>query len=1267
MRPRLPVFFPPRARANLFLALSFALCAALMFAMRTSATFDERWPIGGTLVEDDITANTVWSEGDSPYLLTQEISVRQGVMLTIGPNVTVMFKPTARLTVRGNLEARGTEASPILFTGQNPSPGSWRGLNIFGNGIGFEATATLDHVIIEHGGITFTGANLYVNGSVVTVTNSILRDGGMHGIDTNAGGIAHVSDTHIENHPGYAMRMVDASVDPVLRRLTATGNGVNGVGLGGTNITRDHTWEAAGIPYVVEGGISVQQTALLAIEAGTEVRFKENTRLQIRGVLAGAGTVSQPIRFTGMTERPGAWRGLEIYRSGVVLLHHCDIGYGGAVEPLLEVGSNNVTIENCRLHHSAQAAVTTVGGALTIGSNRIEDNAFGIQNDNRDLMPVVDARFNWWGHASGPFHPTLNPDGQGDEVSDGVLFEPWLSSPDDTETNPGLRVRMASPHRVVPGSIEAYAISYANSTDQPVQDAVLVVSLPSYADYLDDNGGGIHWPQARQLFWRLGTLEPGEAGIVSFRVRFFSGLPANQGLQDFAQAHLAGSNAGVSEFDVEPYLTYTPTVIETETELTEAQATAERQAHPDLEAMFQQLRNEGYVYGSASRYTYNQGNPMTLIVMLDTEQGSVALVKHQGTATLTTEVTEEYLFLRDMRAGGGGIRVNLQTEVYELYGSWSDTGAFQRFLPEASSFGECMKNCVVKLIPKQGVKTITKSISSILKVGKCVAAIAGDDTLALTSCTSIIKSIPGVGEGIDLGKCNSDCQNNPKSHVCSADLQVCDSYLGDWLGIDAIATYKCDVESGRYRAPESVPCAISEKCKEGPNGPTCTTCKDEGAGGDLFAAFAVPYVGAAFVPPPTALPSAAPTWTGENVLRLIEQPWNFNVPVATQADEVADLAMDEAETMIVPVAPAAASSSPCCDVVAAKDPNAKYGPMGDVVPGQLITYRITYENVGEGEAFDVFIMDPLSEHFDDATLVLNDGGRFITPTRTLMWEVGDLAPRGEPGSSGEVTFSVQLKAGLPSGTVILNQAVVHFPSVPEVTPTDPVVSVIQPLAAFSQEVETEAGDPLGVTLAGRDVSNVPLTYTLVEGPIAGEVSGTPPNLTYTSDSNFVGVDRLRFTVSNGTSTSRPGDVEIFVSPSPDDATPPAVVETNPPSDATITDFGAAPVFTDATGPLYAPPIRIQFSEPMAVSTLAAAIQVTRNGQAVPFALSAEGIVTEAILHLRQPLQDSAQYSVTLSGNATDLMGNPLTPYTFSFRVGEDAGGQLYLPLIQRPQ
>ena len=50
----------------------------------------------------------------------------------------------------------------------------------------------------------------------------------------------------------------------------------------------------------------------------------------------------------------------------------------------------------------------------------IEDSDYASKNAS------FDARYNWWGDASGPQHPTLNPTGIGNAVSDNVNFSPWL-------------------------------------------------------------------------------------------------------------------------------------------------------------------------------------------------------------------------------------------------------------------------------------------------------------------------------------------------------------------------------------------------------------------------------------------------------------------------------------------------------------------------------------------------------------------------------------------------------------------------------------------------------------------------------------------------------------------------------------------------------------------------------------------------------------------------------------------------------------------------
>ncbi len=64
---------------------------------------------------------------------------------------------------------------------------------------------------------------------------------------------------------------------------------------------------------------------------------------------------------------------------------------------------------------------------MSVADSRFYGNAgFGISNSTPEK--VVEATGNWWGHPSGPNHPTANPEGLGDKVSDNVVFDPWMTS-----------------------------------------------------------------------------------------------------------------------------------------------------------------------------------------------------------------------------------------------------------------------------------------------------------------------------------------------------------------------------------------------------------------------------------------------------------------------------------------------------------------------------------------------------------------------------------------------------------------------------------------------------------------------------------------------------------------------------------------------------------------------------------------------------------------------------------------------------------------------
>jgi hypothetical protein len=103
-------------------------------------------------------------------------------------------------------------------------------------------------------------------------------------------------------------------------------------------------------------------------------------------------------------------------------------GWHHGIHLVSSVASANITsntVENNVLVDSGihiEAAVDA--SKVQVHYNNIEGNiAYGIFNGGTGIL---DARYNWWGDQSGPYHPAINPTGLGDKVSDYVSFIPWL-------------------------------------------------------------------------------------------------------------------------------------------------------------------------------------------------------------------------------------------------------------------------------------------------------------------------------------------------------------------------------------------------------------------------------------------------------------------------------------------------------------------------------------------------------------------------------------------------------------------------------------------------------------------------------------------------------------------------------------------------------------------------------------------------------------------------------------------------------------------------
>ena len=121
--------------------------------------------------------------------------------------------------------------------------------------------------------------------------------------------------------------------------------------------------------------------------------------------------------------------GMDIHQSSPLLDHNivevnsqAGIRVGGdQSEPLIRknlIRFNQIGIDSHGL------ANPMIGGHSADGNDIMDNTQYGVRNQSSDL--TINARFNWWGHPSGPYHPVDNVTGQGNKVSDWVDFGDFL-------------------------------------------------------------------------------------------------------------------------------------------------------------------------------------------------------------------------------------------------------------------------------------------------------------------------------------------------------------------------------------------------------------------------------------------------------------------------------------------------------------------------------------------------------------------------------------------------------------------------------------------------------------------------------------------------------------------------------------------------------------------------------------------------------------------------------------------------------------------------
>lgn len=734
----------------------------------------------------------------------------------------------------------------------------------------------------------------------------------------------------------------------------------------------------------------------------------------------------------------------------------------------------------------------------------------------------------------------------------------------------GLYAEVRGPYYSEAGGETEYTLFYGNNLPYDAKNVVLQVSLPGETAYVSSQPEGIYRYSNHEVFWKLGTLGPGEGGSVRVTAEYLWGIAPHTRVYVGAGIDAVNAPEHVLE-NIDDYLQYTPLRLVSRKDLTAKEIRTLLDTDAEFNTMYQKGLSLGFSdFGVATEEHLSDNSVNINLLMLKPASFEVLALRKSGDRYFSEQYVTRSL-TASLSDDTGGMTTHLLTGETEGWGTWEGVSASALSGAELFDTSQCkptMRICVQNCLAKSAYDWTLGAMFEVLgklKLGAdCSVCVLNSDNNYCYNCLKALtgalnEDIPGYEQVADIQHCILECSGNPKSHVCDKDEFTCASgpslYRSFWsmFGVQFKMRMKCDLRTCLLEPAEYIACPFCEVCDNG----MCRERQQVGSSQDCF------------------------------------DP----------------------------------------EVLVAGDPNAKSGFEGDVVPGQELDYTVEYENVGEGTAYGVYIVDQLDENLDESSLDIQDGGTYIASARLLLWNVGDVAPQ----AGGKVHFSVRVRDAVPGGTRITNQAVIYFPSVPQETPTNEVVNRVFSLTAHPQSVETVGSDPADILLTGAEAASAPLTYRITKTPLYGSLEGSPPNVTYTAMKAFSGQDEFEFVVSNGITDSEPAKVSITVQPDPSDTVPPSVVSTFPEDGATNISVKETPSTSDPVR--YSPALTAVFSEPLEPSTVTGS-SFTVSGLAGT--VSYDELSRTAIFVPSEALKYETTYTARLLKTIKDKAGNAMT-------------------------
>lgn len=332
-----------------------------------------------TYVSGFISSNTSWELTGSPYIVTGNVLLDSGYVLTVSPGVVVKFDSGKSIQIEGTLEAVGTESEPVIFTSNQsvPAPGDWGFILFNDKSTDYNYTlntgSIMENCIVEYAGDLTVGANnaaIRITSSYPFINRCTIRNNLTTGITyfdptaLSATGLLKITDCSVYNNSSVL------NFNPKAGGIDISMNIDNVIISGNTIYNNSGGGDAGGISCMVVNG--------------TESIISDNLIYNNHAAGNGGGIISSPVTVQNN-----------------LLYNNTAVGYGGGIHYSTSQSvagvSNNIIVKNTSANGAVYLMYNYFWNSFSqITKNTIVDN---ITTDN-----VIDC---WLPDGSGIYYNTI--------------------------------------------------------------------------------------------------------------------------------------------------------------------------------------------------------------------------------------------------------------------------------------------------------------------------------------------------------------------------------------------------------------------------------------------------------------------------------------------------------------------------------------------------------------------------------------------------------------------------------------------------------------------------------------------------------------------------------------------------------------------------------------------------------------------------------------------------------------------------------------------